>query len=177
MEAEGNLSRGQFLAHIFETAEEEDWSDEKLRSQFQSPLESWITPEILKHIMGLYRAYKYDERITKAQWHEVQNAWRDKKASITGPYKSLLYYEYAKRIERLLGCKGIEGLSVQWKTSGDYEPTVKSITGYLELRGPSAAILATIEIIEGETDILNRATRDFLEKLRQTERLRRSVFG
>lgn len=176
MEAEGNLSRRQFLAHIFETAEEEDWSDEKLRSKFQSPSESWITPGILKHIMGVYRAYK-DEGITKAQWHEVQNAWRDEKASITGPYSSLLYYRYAKRIERLLGCKGIEGLSVQWKTSGDYEPTVTSITGYLELRGPSAAILAAIEIIEGETDISNRATRDFLEKLRQTEKLLRRVFG
>ena len=175
MEAERFLSRAELMARIFETAERGDWSDAKLSRQIQCKLR--IKDGALKQIMRFYRAYKDDEKITEAQWREVRNAWRNNEESITGPYKALLCYEAAKWIERLLRYKGIEGISVQWKTGGDYDHTVKSVKGYLELeRGPSADILAAIEVIlEEETDIPARAS-EFLKTLHETEIFRRSVF-
>ena len=176
MEAESYSSRPQIMVRIFETAEREDWLDEKLSLRIQRELR--IKAGTLKHIMRVYRAYKDDEKITETQWREVLNAWRDEEASITGPYNALLCYEAAKWIERQLRYKGIEGISVQWKTGGDYDHTVKSVNGYLELeRGPSADILAAIEVIlEGEIWDIPAKASEFLKTLHKTEIFRRSVF-
>ena len=168
MEAEGYLSRAQLMACIFETAEREDCSDEKLSLQIRGKLR--IKDGALKQIMRVYRAYKDDEKITEAQWREVRNAWRNDEESITGPYKALRCYESAKWVERQLR---YEGISVQWKTGGDYDHTVKSVEGYLKLeRGSGADILAAIEEILKEREIwgirAKAKARDFLN--------RRSVF-
>ena len=176
MEAEGYLSREQIMARIFETAEREAWPDEKLSFRIQRELR--IEDSALKHIMRVYRAYKNDEKITEAQWREVLNAWRNDEESKTGPYKALLCYEAAKWVERELRFRGI---SVQWKTGGDYDHTVRSVEEYLKLeRGPGTDILAAIEEILKEREIwgirAKAKARDFLEELRETEIHRRSVF-
>ena len=174
VEAEGYLSRPQLMAHIFETAEREDWSDEKLSRQVQGKLR--IKDGALKQIMRVYRAYKDDDKITEAQWREVLNAWRNDEASMTGPYNALRCYEAAKEVERTL--RRYEGISVQWKTSGDYNHTVMSVEGYLELRESSADLIAAIEeILEEEGWYITANARDFLEKRCKTEKYLRSVFS
>ena len=163
METEGYTSRPQLMARIFETAESEDWKDEKLSLRIQRDLR--IKDGALKQIMRVYRAYKNHEKITEAQWREVLNAWCNEEESITSPYEALRCYEAAKEVERELR---YEGISVQWKTGGDYDHTVKSVEGYLKLeRKSDADTLAAIEEILKEMEIWGgRAkARDFLKKL------------
>ena len=173
MEAEGYKSREQIMAHIFETAEREDWSEGKLTLRLEGLR---ISGSSLKQIMRVYREYKkVYGKITEAQWREVLNAWRDEKETMTGPYKALRCYEVAKEVEIML--RGYEGISVQWKTGG-YDHTVKSEEGCIELEiGCDADLVAIIEeISEAGWYGLSGQARNFLEKLCRREKYRRSLF-
>ena len=174
METEGYVSREQIMADIFETAEREDWSDEKLKLRLKEKLKT--SDSSLKQIMRVYREYKdYYGRITQVQWREVLNAWRDEKEKMTGPYNALRCYEVAKEVERQL--RHYEGISVRWKTGG-YDHTVKSEEEYMELEiGDGADLVAIIEEIskEGWYGLSGRA-QNFLEKLCRREKYRRSLF-
>ena len=173
MEAEGYSSREQIMAHIFETAEREAWSDGKLTLRLE---ELRITASSLKQIMRVYREHnKVYGKITEAQWREVLNAWRDEKETMTGPYNALRCYEVAKEVEGEL--RHYEGISVRWKTGG-YDHTVKSEEEYLELEiGCGADLVAIIEEIyeRGWYGLSGRA-QNFLEKLCRREKYRRSLF-
>ena len=173
METEGYVSREQIMADIFETAEREDWSDEKLKLRLKEKLKT--SDSSLKQIMRFYREYKDYGRITQVQWREVLHAWRDEKEKMTGPYNALRCYEVAKEVEGQL--RHYEGISVRWKTGG-YDHTVKSEEKYLELEiGDGADLVAIIEeISEGGWYGLSPRAQNFLEKLCRREKYRRSLF-
>ena len=175
METEGYVSREQIMADIFETAEREDWSDEKLKLRLKKKLKT--SDSSLKQIMRFYREYKDYGRITQVQWREVLNAWRDEKVEMTKPYNAWRCYMAAKEIASTL--ERYEGISVRWKMD-DYDHTVTKVRAYLELEiGDGADLVAIIdEIEEGFVDWfpLSANAKNFLEKLRKAEKDRRSLF-